>query len=100
MSFGPKEDAYDEEMAPLVAKLIALCKQNSVSVFMHFELDAYEDDDGEEHSCMCTSSIPIGSRDDPGNIRIGEMMAVSRTGPTFVVMALASDQREEGESNG
>ncbi len=90
MSVGPKEEFYDERISPLVFAIIELCKGHSISTFMHFELDDYDDDDGEEARCLCTMSIPTGPRDDPGNRRLENMCAAARTRPTFVAMTVTS----------
>lgn len=90
MSVGQKEDVYDDRLSPLVAAIIELCKEHSISTFMHFELDDYDDDDGESRRCSCTTSIPIGPDGDPGNHRIAKMSAAARGGPTFLAMTVTS----------
>jgi hypothetical protein len=98
MSVGPKEELYDDRLSPLVFAIIELCKEHSISTCMHFELDDYDDEDGESARCLCTSSIPIGPDGDPGNRRIANMRAAARTRSTFVTMTVTSTGKGvEGE---
>lgn len=56
MSTTPKEDLYDEKIAPLMAEIIALCQGADIAVFTHFILD----DHGEDGRMLCTTSLPLG----------------------------------------
>ena len=60
---GPMEAAYDEHVAPLMAKIIAACQEAGIPMFATFFLD---DDDGEEaRGLMCTSLLtPVADHDD------------------------------------
>lgn len=42
---GPRERAYDEHMAPLIDKLIALSREHSIPLIVDAELDARDGDD-------------------------------------------------------
>jgi hypothetical protein len=96
MSVGPKEDVYDELISPLVAKVIKLCKGHGIPVFVHFELDDYCDDDGEERRCMCTTSLPLAPKGDPGNGRLAMMVRASRVDPSFVAMTMTASGSKGG----
>ncbi len=89
MSVGPKEDVYDERFSPLVAALIELCNEHGISAFMHFELDDYCDDDGEENRCMCTTSLPLAPEGDPGDARLAKMVRAARSGLGSVVATVS-----------
>jgi hypothetical protein len=55
---GPKEKAYDDLISPLMTQIIALCKEHRITVFAHYELDDYTNDEGEPDRVMCTTSVP------------------------------------------
>lgn len=43
MSETPREDAYDDKIAPLMSQIIALCREHEIPLVASFELD----DDGQ-----------------------------------------------------
>lgn len=54
MANGPKEQAYDEHISPLMTKIIALCKEHGIPVVAKFQLDYDEEQEGPLY---CTTSI-------------------------------------------
>jgi len=50
-----KESVYDREIAPLMAKIIEVCKREDIAMVADFELDANEDCDDDP--LMCTTCI-------------------------------------------
>lgn len=51
---GPKEKAYDDIVAPLMTKIIDVCKENEIPMFAHFRLDRNEEEDA---TVLCTTSV-------------------------------------------
>lgn len=51
---GPREVAYDEHIAPLMAQVLEACKKHSIPMVASFELDFEEEHGGALH---CTSSL-------------------------------------------
>lgn len=52
-----KEDVYDEQISPLMTKVIEICKEHDIGAVMAFELD----NDGTEEDpdyLHCTTSLP------------------------------------------
>ena len=47
---GPKENAYDEHIAPLMTRIIATCQEHSIPVVAQFQLDP-DEDTGEPMFC-------------------------------------------------
>lgn len=37
---GPKEDAYDEGISPLVREILRICRERRINVAMYFALDS------------------------------------------------------------
>ncbi len=52
---GPREIAYDTEIAPLMTQIIATCKRAGIPVVASFELDCPEDD--PDVPTFCTTAI-------------------------------------------
>jgi hypothetical protein len=50
---GPRERVYDEEVSPLMAKVIAISKRAGIPMVAQFELD--DDEDGTP--LLCTTSL-------------------------------------------
>ena len=62
MSNNPKERAYDEQINPLMAHIIQICKEHNIPFVASFQLATAEDD--EEGEFFCTScSLPEGCSD-------------------------------------
>lgn len=55
------EAAYDEHVAPLMKKVIALCKEHRIPVFATFQLTS--NDDGND-VLLCTTRIPFNGESD------------------------------------
>jgi hypothetical protein len=53
---GPRERAYDEEINPLMAEIIRVCKQHGIPMFASFELDQRPDRDPDD-PLMCTTAL-------------------------------------------
>lgn len=57
MSDTPKEGAYDEQIAPLMAEIIEVCKENDIGLVAQFELDNRGTNE-EPDWLACTTVIP------------------------------------------
>jgi hypothetical protein len=57
MSDTPREDAYDEHIAPLMTQIIALCKEHGIPMAMTFELDLSDDSADDEDPLMCSTIL-------------------------------------------
>ena len=87
-SATPKEKAYDTQISPLVAQVIALCREHKINMFATFALDRDDSDD----VLACTTAQPQNDPDDDKGahmvedlthkIRGGQMVAAltTRTG--------------------
>jgi hypothetical protein len=81
---GPKEKAYDDLISPLMTQIIALCKEHRITVFAHYELDDYTDEDGEPADVSCTTCIPQ-PEDEP---KCRNLMVVARPRPQFAAFTI------------
>lgn len=68
-----KEDIYDNEISPLMAKIIAICKEHDMPLAATVQY-ANEEDGG---AAYCTTMIP-GTRSDERVIRIIKAMLPER----------------------
>jgi len=62
-----KESVYDEQISPLMAEIIKICKENKIPAFCSFGLDPNQEDDTEQEDGLpstlwCTTSLPISER--------------------------------------
>jgi len=53
---GPRERVYDEEITPLVAKILEICKRAEIPMIADFELDPVEGEPPET-PLKCTSML-------------------------------------------
>lgn len=53
MNHNPKEEAYDEQINPLMAQIIKICNENGIPFVASFQLATAEED--EEGEFFCTS---------------------------------------------
>lgn len=81
---GPKEAAYDELISPLIAQVIALCKEHKINAAATFLLD--HDEDGEP--MCCTTVLPVDKTDEPGIERIEACRRVMRPQPQFAAFTI------------
>lgn len=61
-----KEAVYDERIAPLMAQIIALCKEHNINMAAQFSLGF---DPDQEQTLFCTTVLPIDEADDVGHER-------------------------------
>lgn len=85
---GPKEDAYDEHIAPLVGEIIALCKAHGINAFATFALDPDEDD----KPLMCTTCLPIDKGDEHGYALTQKLLDVARPRAQFAAFTITTSK--------
>lgn len=73
MSNGRKEAIYDEHISPLMAQIIALCKEHKINMAAQFALDPNE----EDRTLFCTTCLQNVDPDDTeGTERMLKLRAV------------------------
>lgn len=74
MPIKDNEAIYDEQIAPLMTKIIAICKEHEIPMLACFQ---YAPND------LCTSSLPFGGMSE----RIGKAVAIiyPKPAPTMTV---------------
>jgi hypothetical protein len=55
--YGDKEIIYDENIAPLMSKIISICKENDINMVASFQLQSENETDNGEHF-LCTTLLP------------------------------------------
>jgi hypothetical protein len=63
----PKEAVYDERISPLMAQIIALCKEHSINMAAQFSLGV---DEANEQTLFCTTCLPVDESDEKGHERV------------------------------
>jgi len=86
-----KEDVYDEQIAPLMAQIIAICKEHRIPLVAQFNYAA--DDEGPS---FCTTIIPASAvdRDDDGQSQ--RMARVAKPPPSFMALTVTSGPKKGG----
>jgi hypothetical protein len=71
---GPKETAYDEQIAPLMRTIIAVCKVHNINMAATFALDhrgeESESEEGVDEPLYCTTVISVDESDAKGYRRV------------------------------
>lgn len=59
---GPRERLYDEQINPLMAQVIALCKEHDIPIVACFQIDDDRDTGDDDHQdLLCTTVVlPAG----------------------------------------
>ena len=84
-----KEQVYDDEIAPLMARIIEVSKRAGIACFCTFDISA-EDDPGFH----CTTCLPDGDGVFPDAIRDCERRVCRR--PQFMAFAITTEGGEKG----
>lgn len=62
---APKEAFYDENISPLVTKIIELCKEAKINMLMDFSLGY---DEEEDSTLFCTTIMPDLDKEDKDGV--------------------------------
>jgi hypothetical protein len=88
---GPRERAYDEEVAPLMDRIIQICKEHSIPMLADFELDPIEGSP-PEHPMKCTTCLlDKATTHDPRLWQAARLLS-----PRPRAVALAIEERPDG----
>lgn len=60
---GPKEKIYDDEIAPLMTKIIDACKRANINFFTYYHLD---------DNLACHTAINIDEEDEEGRAAVSK----------------------------
>ena len=89
-----KEDIYDEQIAPLMTKIIEICKEENIPMTAQFALKSHrEDDNSQEDPMHCTTILPAieekhGEEIQNWNQFIAEQMKYGPNGKPFVMTSV------------
>ena len=53
----PKEAIYDEQISPLMSKILEICKAHKIAMLSEFCLGWEEDEEDDENQLCCTSAL-------------------------------------------
>jgi hypothetical protein len=75
---GPKETVYDDEIAPLMTRIIEIANREKIGMHATFFLDRLDDVDGKPDQTMCTTHQEPDGNDDIERLR--HLLLVARHG--------------------
>lgn len=88
---GPKERAYDEQINPLMAQIIAIAREHKINMFATLSLDYPE---GSEVPLTCNTGIARPEHgDEVGSRRVAECARIVRGRPDFAVTTIVTERR-------
>jgi hypothetical protein len=88
---NPKETAYDALVFPLMAQIIAICKEHNINHFATFSLDDLDDGEGP---MMCTTATPENDKaDDMGADIVLDLTRTLRIRRQSFVMTFTQDAK-------
>jgi len=87
----PKEAIYDEHISPLMAQIIALCKEHKINMAATFSLGL---DPEEGENLFCTSILPADEEDEEGHKRVNECRATMYPQPEFSAFTITTHKAE------
>ena len=71
---GPKEQAYDAHIAPLMTQIIDLCREHKINAFATFALDRTD----EDALLKCTTALPVDEADEEGCDLVDQLRLIAR----------------------
>lgn len=87
MSETNKEAVYDDEISPLMAQILEICKANGISMVAHFAIPTEDDPD-----LVCTSCLPDETDDFAPTVRSAHAAIMrGHSGPAFAITTRDSD---------
>jgi hypothetical protein len=87
----PKEAIYDAEISPLMAQIIALCKEHKINMAATFSLGI---DPEEGENLFCSTVLPADESDEDGYERIQECRATMYPRPHFSTVTITTHKAE------
>ena len=86
MSEWTKEDVYDEQISPLMAQIIAICKEHRIPLVAQFNY-ANEPDDGPR---FCTTVLPAKAFNRDDGEQSARMAKVAKANPCFAAWTITT----------
>jgi len=88
---GPKEVAYDDEVSPLMVRIIALCKEHKINMAAQFALDSND----EGNALFCTTCLhDVDPYDEDGKERMNKLRSIMYPPkPFFAAFTIFSERK-------
>ena len=83
------ENIYDNEISPLMTKIIAVCKENDIAMLSSFQLDY---DEGRESYLKCTTALLPDHADD--KLTQARNVIYQGNEASFMAMTITSNTQE------
>lgn len=88
----PKEEFYDEKIAPLMGQIIAMCKEAKINMVADFSLGP--DPSNDDTPMFCTTSLPnLDPADEVGVERMTRATRTLRQRPDFMAFTIIGGDR-------
>lgn len=89
----PKEAFYDEKISPLMAQIIALCKEAKINMVADFSLGP--DPNNDDEPMFCTTSLPnLDPDDEAGMERMTRAYRTLRPRSDFMAFTIIGGNRD------
>lgn len=83
-----KEQVYDSQVEPLMAKIIGICQEHGIAMLCTFAIPTPEDD-----GLQCTSLLPDETGDNPAHHKAA--LRSLKGEPSFVAMTITPGVKED-----
>lgn len=94
MSTGPREKVYDEQISPLMTKIIAICQEHKIPMVASFELDRTEGH-AENDPLFCTTALLPKHWEIYGTM-LPKMLEIVRAKPaSFAAFAITTADKKD-----
>ncbi|MCY1367298.1 hypothetical protein D9M69_542270 [compost metagenome] len=92
-----KEAIYDEQISPLMQKILEICKEHKLAMVASFHCDTGEEDG---HDLICTSALTEVEYDPPASFRQCVNVLYGRSGvPGFRITTTHADGTKSVEDH-
>jgi hypothetical protein len=85
-----KEEIYDNEISPLMTKIIAICKKHKIAMLADFKIG----DDEEQGSFHCSTAL-LTDQFNPSETQLAANRELQRK-PVFMTFTVHTKQASEG----
>lgn len=87
----PKEAIYDEQIAPLMAQIIAICKEHKIANLCSFDLGPDPDEDGVHLAC---TTAMLSDEFEPDDRHLAALREIYQQ-PSFLAFTITTKEQPD-----
>lgn len=91
-----KEEAYDDEIYPLMDKIIEICKRERIAFLADFELDYLEDD--PDNKLLCTTAL-LTDEYEPREAMLQALLLLKPPPAAFAAFTITTARADRGSDS-